>query len=89
MLLLLRLPIVAALLGAVILHPKKCATMAASVSVDLMLWDNQTSNNFDKGHNKVVNFGYLCIGPSESHISPLGWKMLDASNQCPVLTINN
>ena len=37
--------------------------------------------NFYICHKEVVNCGYLCIGASESHPSPLGWEMRDASRQ--------
>ena len=36
---------------------------------------------FYKSHKEGVNFGYLCIGPSQSHPSPLGWEIRDASRQ--------
>ena len=38
-------------------------------------------------HKEVVNCGYLFIGPSESHPSPLGWEMLDASSQVPARSL--
>ena len=37
--------------------------------------------NFYICHKEVVNCGYLCIGPSGSHPSPLGWEMRDASSR--------
>ena len=37
--------------------------------------------NSNGGHKESVNCGYLCIGLSESHPSPLGWEMRDASRQ--------
>ena len=35
--------------------------------------------NSDRGHKESVNCGYLCIGPSELHPSPLSLEMRDAS----------
>ena len=40
----------------------------------------------DKGQKEVVKSGYPCIGPSESHPSPLGWEMRDASIHCMAYT---